>query len=62
MDEFSTSVSAIEVYNAFGQLQSFLPVHDARQTAIDFTSMPSGVYFLKFRNGEEVRGYRVVKR
>jgi agmatine/peptidylarginine deiminase len=62
MDEFSTSVSAIEVYNAFGQLQSFLPVHDTRQTAIDFTSMPSGVYFLRVRNGEEVWGYRVIRK
>jgi len=61
-DESVTSVSSVEVYNAFGQLQPVSLISGARQTTLDFSYLPSGVYFLKVRNGEEVLGYRVVKK
>jgi len=53
---------AIGVYNAQGQLQrvKILPL-DTHSVSIDCTTLPSGIFILKIRDGSEVYGYRIFK-
>lgn len=60
--ESTTSISDIEVYNTFGQIQSVSTSYGGKMATIDFSSLPSGVYILRIREGEHVWGYRVIKK
>jgi len=60
-DESATSISDIEVYNTFGQIQSVSTSYGGKLTTLDFSLLPAGVYILRIREGDNVWGYRVVK-
>ena len=57
----ATSISDITVYNAYGQFQSVSTSYGDNQATLDFSSLPAGVYILRIRDGDHVRGYRVVR-
>ena len=59
--ESGTSISDIEVFNTFGQIQSISTSYGGKLATLDFSSLPSGVYILRIREGDQVWGYRVVR-
>lgn len=60
-DKSATSISDITVFNAYGQFQSVSTSYGDDQATLDFSSLPAGVYILRISDGDNVRGYRVVR-
>ncbi len=60
--DLSINVSSVEIYNTLGQIQSIVPVQQSHQVSVDFSALPSGIYLLKIKIGQEVYGYKVVKK
>ncbi|MBP7240238.1 MAG: agmatine deiminase family protein [Saprospiraceae bacterium] len=53
---------SIRLFNSLGQLQTISLIKEENQFAIDVTSLPTGVYVLKVKDGESVYGYEVIKK
>lgn len=53
---------SIQIFNTLGQSQSPVISRSGNQSIIDFVTFPSGIYFLKLTDGENVYGQKVLKR
>ena len=53
---------SFELFNTLGQAQTLSMTKEENQFTIDMAALPSGVYILKMKNGEEVYGYEVIKK
>jgi len=54
-------LNIIGVYNTLGQVQSVHIVPMDGNVSIDFSSLPSGIYLIKFNEGVKVYGCKVMK-
>jgi len=57
----NTNIS-VQLFNTLGQTQPVTLNRNENRYAIDFSTLPTGVYFLKVKEGERVYGYEVIKK
>ncbi len=59
--ELSSNDYTVSIFNTVGQSQTISRIQEGDRSSFDFSSLPTGMYYLKISTGKDIYGYKVVK-